>query len=63
MFEELDKRVKKLDTLDIGMIKWAVVFFAIIIIKFFPQLLGINNLLLIIIVAALAARPLYKFWK
>jgi hypothetical protein len=63
MFEELNKRVKNLDALDIGLIKWSVLVFALIVIKMFPQLLNIGYLLLIIVVIALAARPAYKFWK
>ena len=62
MWNELDKRVKKLDTLDIALTKWAVLFAAIIIIKLLPQLLDINYLILVVIVIALSARPLYKFW-
>ena len=63
MLDELNKRAKNLDALDIGLIKWSVLFFALIIIKMFPQLLHIGYLILIVIVIALAARPVYKFWK
>jgi hypothetical protein len=63
MFDEINKRVKNLDALDIGLIKWSVLFFALIVIKMFPQLLHIGYLILIIIVIALAARPVYRFWK
>ncbi len=63
MFEELNKRVKKLDTLDIGLIKWTAIVAALIIIKIFPQLLSINYLILILVLVVLAARPVYRFWK
>ncbi len=63
MFDELNKRVKRLDALDIILIKWSVLVFALIVIKMFPQLLHIGYLLLIVIVIALAARPAYRFWK
>jgi len=63
MFDEINKRVKNLDALDIGLIKWSVLFFALIVIKVFPQLLHVRYLILIIIVIALAARPAYRFWK
>lgn len=63
MFEELDKRVKKLDTLDIALTKWAAVVAGVIIIKLLPQLLNISYLLLIVGLIALAARPMYKFWS
>jgi hypothetical protein len=63
MFEELDKRVKKLDALDMALVKWAAFVAAVIIIKLIPQLLNISYLLLLIILIALAARPAYKFWS
>jgi len=63
MFDKLNERVKNLDTLDIGLIKWTAIVAALIIIKIFPQLLGISYVLLFVILIALAARPVYKFWK
>ena len=63
MLEKLDERVKRLDTLDIGLIKWTAIVAALIIIKLFPQLLGIHYLYLILILVVLAARPVYRFWK
>ena len=61
--ESLDKRVKNLDTLDIGLIKWSVLVGGIIIIKLFPQLIDINYLVLIVALIALAARPVYRFFS
>lgn len=63
MFDEINKRVKNLDGLDIGLIKWSVLVFAVIVIKLFPQLLHIRYLILIVICIALAARPTYRFFK
>lgn len=62
MLEELNKRVKNLDTIDIGLIKWTVLFTGIVIVKIFPQLLSISYPLLVVIIVALAARPVYRFW-
>ena len=62
MFEKLNERVKKLTVMDIGLIKWAVLFGTIIIVKLFPQILEIDYLVLIIIVLACSAKPFYRFW-
>jgi hypothetical protein len=62
MFETLDARVKGLRALDIGLLKWSVLFGTIIIVKLFPQLLNINYPLLIILMVACAARPVYVVW-
>jgi hypothetical protein len=63
MMDELNKRVKNLDTMDIGLIKWSAIVAALIIIKIFPGLLNISYWILIIVLIAVAARPVYKFWK
>ena len=62
MFEKMSERLKKLTIVDIGLTKWAAVLFGIIIAKIFPQLLNIGYHILIIIMLALGARPLYNFW-
>jgi hypothetical protein len=63
MFEDLDKKVKNLDTLDVVLIKWSAFVAGIMLIKLIPQILNIGWLLLIVILIVLAARPAYDFWK
>ena len=62
MFENWNERIKKMTVMDIGLVKFAAFFFAIIIVKLFPQLLKINYAVLIVLVLACGAKPLYKFW-
>jgi len=62
MFEKLNERVRKLTVIDIGLTKWAVFFAAIIIVKFFPQLLRINFVILAVLLIICAIKPTYKFW-
>jgi len=47
---------------DIGLIKWSVFFFTIIVVKLFPQLLNISYPILIVLAIACSAKPLYKIW-
>lgn len=61
-WKNMDEKVKKMTVMDIGLVKWSVFFFTIIIVKLFPQLLKINYAVLIILVLVCSARPLYKFW-
>jgi hypothetical protein len=63
MMDELNKRVKNLDAMDIVLTKWAAIFAALIIIKIFPGLLSISYWILFIVLIVLAARPAYKFFK
>ena len=62
MFEKLNEKVKRLTVSDIGLIKWAVLFATIIIVKLFPRLLNINFPILAVLMIACSAKPFYKFW-
>jgi hypothetical protein len=62
MFEHWNDKIKKMTVIDIGLVKWTAFFFAIIIVKIFPQLLRVPYPILVILVLACGARPLYKFW-
>jgi len=61
-WENMNERVKKMTALDIGLVKWAVFFTTIIIVKLFPQLLKINFIALLILTIACSIKPIYKFW-
>ena len=61
-WKNMDEKVKKMTVMDIGLVKWSVFFFTIIIVKLFPQLLKINYAVLAVLMLACGARPLYKFW-
>ena len=62
MFEKMNERIKDLTVIDIGLIKMSVFFATIFIIHLFPQLLNISYTVLIILVLALAAKPIYVVW-
>jgi len=62
MIKYLNEKVKTLKIWDIGLIKWSVLFATIIIVKLFPQLLNINYIVLVILMIACMARPVYKIW-
>jgi len=62
LWKNMDGKVKNMTVMDIGLVKMSVFFFTIIISKFFPQLLKINYAVLIVLVLACGAKPLYKFW-
>lgn len=61
-WDSMNDRIKKMTVWDIGLVKWSAFFFAIIIVKLFPQLLHISYPVLIMLVIACGAKPLYKFW-
>jgi hypothetical protein len=61
-WENMNERVKKMTALDIGLVKWAVFFATIIIVKLFPQILNLNFIVLFILMIVCSVKPLYKFW-
>ena len=62
MIKYLNERIKTLTVLDMGLVKWSVLFATIIIVKLFPQLLNISYVVLVILMVACMARPIYKIW-
>jgi hypothetical protein len=61
MFEKLNAGFKNYTIWDIGLTKWTVFFFTIVLVKLFPVLLTIRFRYLIVLVVLCAAKPLYKF--
>jgi len=60
--EKLNQKVKKLSVLDIGLIKWSVLFATLIIAKLFPVVLNISYPILITLLVLSIIKPLYVFW-
>ena len=61
-WDSMNEKIKKMTVWDIGLVKWSVFFFTIIVVKLFPQLLNISYPILIVLAIACSAKPLYKFW-
>jgi len=62
MFAGMNERIKRLTVMDIGLIKGAVFFATLIIVKIFPPVLRVNLVVLVILLIACSVRPLYRFW-
>ena len=61
-WNSMNERIKNMTVMDIGLTKFAALFAGIIIAKLFPQLLKINYVVLIALMLAFGAKPLFKFW-
>ncbi len=61
MLENLNKRMKKLTIIDMGLTKWSVLFATIILVKIFPQILRIHYSVLIILLVLCSIKPIYDF--
>lgn len=58
--EFIKSKVKQLDWIDIGLIKWSCIAFGILIAMLFPEILNINIWLIVAIIVVLALRPTYR---
>ncbi len=58
----LDSKIKKMDWLDIGLVKWSCVAFGVLLVILFPRLSEINVWLVVVIVVILALRPFYRVY-
>lgn len=62
IIKNLGQRVKNLSLVDISLIKVAVFFATLIIVKIFPGLTDLSYPVLISFVIITAIRPFYVFW-
>jgi len=58
----LDSKIKKMDWLDIGLVKWSCIAFGVLLVILFPGLLEINAWLVVAVVIILAIRPFYRVY-
>jgi hypothetical protein len=57
-----DSKIKKMDWLDVGLIKWSCIAFGILLAIFIPQLTEINVWWIVAIIIILAIRPGYRVY-
>lgn len=58
----LNSKIKKMDWLDIGLVKWSCIAFGVLLVILFPSLLEINVWLVVAVVVILALRPFYRVY-
>ncbi len=56
----LNAKIKKMDWLDIGLVKFSCIVFGILLAILIPQLLAINIWYLVILVLLFGIRPTYR---
>jgi len=62
ILENMNKRVKKFSILDVGFLKIAVMFGALIVAKLIPQIMDINIWWFVVLLVICAIKPFYVFW-
>ena len=59
----MNKKIKKFDMWDISAIKLSTIFFALLIAKFFPEILNFDWYWYVILMIFVAFRPLIKMFE
>jgi hypothetical protein len=62
LFEDLDRRVKKFDFIDVKLAQFAAVFFVLIIAKLIPDIMNISIWWFVALLVLCAAKPFCVFW-
>jgi hypothetical protein len=57
-----NKRLKKLSLFDVGLTKWAAVFFGLLLAKLIPQIMDINIWWFVVLCMLFSIKPFYVFY-
>lgn len=60
--KDLEKKLAKLDAMDLMLLKWSAAVVILMLVKIIPQILNIGWLPMIIVLVVLAAKPAYDFF-
>jgi len=60
--EDMTRRVRRFDIIDVKLAQGAAMFFALIIAKLIPQIMSINVWWFVALLVICAVKPFYVFW-
>ena len=60
--EDMTRRVRRFDIIDVKLAQGAAMFFALIIAKLIPQIMSINVWWFVALLVICAIKPFYMFW-
>lgn len=62
LIDDLNKRAKKLGIIDLKLAQMTGAFFALVIAKLIPQIMGISIWWFVVLGILCAIKPFYAFW-
>jgi len=63
LIQFMNARIKKMDWIDVGLVKWSCMFFGILLAMLFPGILNLGLKTVGFIILILAIRPIYRYLK
>jgi hypothetical protein len=61
-FEDMTRRARKFDIIDIKLAQGTSMFFALVIVKLIPGIMNLNIWWFIVLLVLCAIKPVYMFW-
>jgi len=62
ILEDMNRRVRKLDIIDVKLSQGAAMFFVLIIAKLIPDIMGLSIWWFVVLLIICAVKPVYVFW-
>ena len=62
LWEEMNQRIKKFGIIDEKLAQLAAIFFALIIVKFIPEIMDLNIWWFVVLLIVCAVKPIYVFY-
>ena len=63
LFEDMNRRVKKFDIVDVKLAQSCAFFFALVIAKLIPDIMDINIWFFVVLLVVCAIKPFCVFWS
>lgn len=62
LWEEMDRRISKFGIIDEKLAQFAAIFFALIVVKFFPHIMDLSIWWFVGLLVLCAIKPIYVFY-
>ncbi len=62
LLEDMTRRVKKFDIIDVKLAQGAAMFFALVIVKLIPDIMDLSIWWFVVLLVICAIKPVYVFW-
>ena len=63
LLEDMNRRVRKFDIVDVKLAQVTAMFFALILAKLIPEIMDINIWLFVVLLVVCAIKPFCVFWS
>ena len=62
LLEDMTRRVRRFDIIDVKLAQGAAMFFALVIVKLIPDIMDLSIWWFVVLLVICAIKPVYVFW-